>query len=167
MRALTFLSLLATFFAGAAQAATPAAPPQFGTLFVGFLDVDLPNVETINNSTFGTRVYAPITGGNLTDPTSGKLAATVLPGSADTGVISNSGAFFPVVSLPLRWEVDQKLAYLHVTGIGKYFTSDLLYVHLETASETYSALNSRFLVANLTFVEGDESHPVLTVFGTV
>lgn len=62
MCTITVVSLLAGFLAGAVQAITPATPPQFETLFVGFLDVDLTHVGTIDNSTFGTRVYAPITG---------------------------------------------------------------------------------------------------------
>lgn len=56
----TFFSSLAAFFAVAAQAVTPASPPHFETLFVGVLE--LGDVGTINNSTFGTRLYGPITG---------------------------------------------------------------------------------------------------------
>ncbi|KAI0710441.1 hypothetical protein C8T65DRAFT_695565 [Cerioporus squamosus] len=163
MRTLTVLSTLATIFAGAVQAVTPAAPPQFDTLFVGVLEIEAP--ETISNTTFGYRLYAPVTRGNLTDPTSGKLAGTVLPGSADTGTISESGFFFPDVVLAVRWEVDQKLAYLHATGVGKIFASDFTYVHLETDSETYNGLNSRFLLGNLNFPEEDSTHPILTIFG--
>ncbi|TFK93155.1 hypothetical protein K466DRAFT_581242 [Polyporus arcularius HHB13444] len=164
MRTLAYLSSLATFFVVAAQALIPATPPQFETLFVGALE--LGDVGTISNSTFGTRVYAPISGGNFTDP-SGKLVATVLPGSADTGIANAAGFFFPQVVLNLRWEVDQKLAYLRAEGVGKLFESDLNYLHLETDSETYSALNSRFLLVNVSFTEGDPTHSVVTIFGAV
>ena len=56
--------------------------------------------------------------GNLTDMSSGNLVATLLPGSADTGIISNSGIFFPEATLTVRWEVDQQLAHLRATGTG-------------------------------------------------
>lgn len=49
---------------------------------------------------------------------SGNLVATLLPGSADTGIISNSGIFFPEATLTVRWEVDQQLAHLRATGTG-------------------------------------------------
>ncbi|RDX45473.1 hypothetical protein OH76DRAFT_1486300 [Lentinus brumalis] len=165
MRTSTVVASLAAFFAGAVQAVTPAVTPQFEALFVGVLEIG--DVGTINNTTFGSRLYAPITGGNLTDLVSGQLAGTVLAGSSDTGIISQSGIFFPDAVLSVRWEVDQQLAYLRAAGVGKIFVSDLAYVHLETESETYSALNSRFLLGNVTFLEGDQSHAVLTIFGAV
>ncbi|KAI0710440.1 hypothetical protein C8T65DRAFT_191081 [Cerioporus squamosus] len=164
MRTFALLPSLAAFFAVAAQAVTPATPPQFETLFVGALE--LGDVGTINNTAFGTRIYGPVNGGNFTD-TSGKLVATALSGSADTGILSNSGIFFPQVILNLRWEVDRKLAYLRAEGLGKLFESDLNYLHLETDSETYSALNSRFLLVNVSFATGDSTHPVVTIFGAV
>ncbi|TFK93154.1 hypothetical protein K466DRAFT_581241 [Polyporus arcularius HHB13444] len=165
MRTFTVIASLAVFFAGAVQAITPAATPQFEALFVGVLEVG--DAATINNTTFGSRLYGPITGGNLTDLASGQLAGTVLAGSSDTGIISQSGIFFPDAVLSVRWEVDQKLAYLRATGVGEIFVSDLSYIHLETDSETYSALNSRFLLGNLTFFEGEQTHPVLTIYGAV
>ena len=39
--------------------------------------------------------------------------------------------------------------------------------HLETDSDTYSALNDRFLLANVSFIAGDASHSVVTIFGAV
>ncbi|RPD62158.1 hypothetical protein L226DRAFT_613467 [Lentinus tigrinus ALCF2SS1-7] len=158
-------SLVAAFLAvPAAAQITAATPPQFETLLVGRLEIG--DFGTISNSTFGTRVYAPLSGGNITDP-SGKLVATLLPGSADTGIIASSGAFYPQAILNLRWEADQKLAYLRAEGVGKLFASDMTYVHLETDSETYSVLNDRFLLANLTFPAGDSNHAIVTIFGAL
>ena len=54
--------------------------------------------------------------GSLADP-SGKPAATILP-TADTGLISNSGTFFPEAVIPLVWTADNTSAYLNVQGVG-------------------------------------------------
>ena len=48
---------------------------------------------------------------------SGNPAATILP-SADTGIISASGTFFPEAVIPVRWTVDNAFAYLHAQGVG-------------------------------------------------
>ncbi len=60
MRTSTVVASLAAFFAGAVQAVTPAVTPQFEALFVGVLEIG--DAGTINNTTFGSRLYAPITG---------------------------------------------------------------------------------------------------------
>lgn len=54
---------------------------------------------------------------NLTD-TAGSLVATLVSPTADTGVISNSGIFFPQARAVVRWEVDQKLAFFTLNGVG-------------------------------------------------
>ena len=87
----------------------PAPPPTFETLFVGTLVVG--ESQNVTNGPFGTRMHGVITGwvisdiiweclthrstcrGNLTEPGSGKLVATILP-TADNGLVSNSGIFF-------------------------------------------------------------------------
>ncbi|KAI0710452.1 hypothetical protein C8T65DRAFT_648412 [Cerioporus squamosus] len=162
---LAFLSSLAAVSAVGVQAVTgtPAALPLFEPLFFGIFG-PIVDAGRINNSAFGTRVYAPLIEGNFTDPL-GNLVATVLPGSADNGIISDSGTYFSQVTLNLRWEVDQRLAYLRGEGVGTYFKSDLVYLHMETDSETYSALNNRFLFAQMSFE--DATHAVITVFGAV
>ncbi|KAI0754257.1 hypothetical protein C8Q80DRAFT_1350104 [Daedaleopsis nitida] len=163
MRILTRLtSLVATI--SVAYAVTPAAPPTFETLFVGTFDVG--KVRTINNGSFpGTRIYAPISGGNLTD-TAGNSVANILP-SADTGIVSVSGTFYPEAVLPLVWTADNQSAYLRLEGVGTLLKSDLVYIHLETASEHYSALNSRFLLGNVTFPPHHKNVATITIFGTV
>ncbi|KAI0754256.1 hypothetical protein C8Q80DRAFT_1137914 [Daedaleopsis nitida] len=187
MRALTFLSSLTTALSAVAtvQALTPSPVPTFETLFVGSFIVE--DVKTINQGTFGTRVHGAITGGNLTD-TSGKVVAQILP-TADTGILSNSGIFFPEVVLPLVWTADNKYAHLNIQGVGELFVTDMTYVyvsasmlnatmrahtnlmtlrrHLETDSEQYSSLNSRFLLANITFPGGAQStgNPIVTIYG--
>ncbi|RPD63968.1 hypothetical protein L227DRAFT_650925 [Lentinus tigrinus ALCF2SS1-6] len=136
--------------------------PKFETLFYGEFEL-----EAINslNSTFGSRVNIALTGGNLTD-TSGNLAATLLP-TSDTGVISNSGIFFPQATMFWRWAADDKFAYLRLDGVGIPYESDVVYVHMETDSTEHIALNSRFLLANVTFVAGEGSNPLFTLFGLV
>ena len=57
--------------------------------------------------------------GNLTD-TSGNLVARLLP-TADTGIISNSGVFFPEAVLPLIWTADNKFAHFRAQGVGCVF----------------------------------------------
>ncbi|KAI0760502.1 hypothetical protein C8Q74DRAFT_1221128 [Fomes fomentarius] len=167
MRVLPILpSLIASLYTSAhvaGAALTPAPPPTFETLFVGQFTAG--DVRVINNGTFGTRLHAPIIGGNLSD-TSGKLVANILP-AADTGLVSNSGIFFPEAVIPLVWTADNKSAYLQILGVGKLFVADALYIHLETDSEAYNALNSRFLVGNLTFSQEDPQNPTLTIFGLV
>lgn len=54
---------------------------------------------------------------NLTDPC-GDMVATLASPTADTGIISSSGLFFPEAVIALRWEVDHKLALLTVNGVG-------------------------------------------------
>ena len=52
----------------------------------------------------------------MTDP-SGKVVAKILP-TADTGILSDSGIFFPELVLPLIWTVDGKYAHLSIQGVG-------------------------------------------------
>ncbi|TFK94641.1 hypothetical protein K466DRAFT_439638, partial [Polyporus arcularius HHB13444] len=122
--------------------------PQFETMFYGILEFG--TIGTLN-ATFGTRVNFPVKGLNLTD-TSGNLVATLANPTADTGVIDNTGIFFPQAHPVIRWEVDQKLAYLALNGVGMTWVLTMthpMYSHLETDSETYSSLNGRFIVANI------------------
>lgn len=61
--------------------------------------------------------------GNLSAPGGdGPLVGTFLPGGAEWGLASQSaeanGTFFPEVFLGLRWAVDDKLAFLHIQGVG-------------------------------------------------
>ncbi|KAI0716962.1 hypothetical protein C8Q76DRAFT_795202 [Earliella scabrosa] len=167
MRLLSFVSavfaaLSATQLA-AAQAPQGSTPPTFETLFVGSFTIA--DFLTIPNSTFGTRVHGVISGGNLTD-TSGNLVARLLP-TADTGIISNSGVFFPEAVLPLIWTADNKFAHFRAQGVGRLFESDLVYLHVETDSEQYSSLNSRFLLANVSFPADAQSAATITVFGSI
>ncbi|KAI0716964.1 hypothetical protein C8Q76DRAFT_692492 [Earliella scabrosa] len=157
-----FTALSATQLA-AAQTPQGSTPPTFETLFVGtFTPTDF---FTIPNSTFGTRVHVVVTGGNLTD-TSGNLVATLLP-TAETGIISNSGVFFPEAILPFVWTADNKLAHFRVQGIGRIFDSNLNYLHVETDSEQYSELNNRFLLGNVSFPADGQGSATLTVFGSI
>ncbi|KAI0716965.1 hypothetical protein C8Q76DRAFT_795204 [Earliella scabrosa] len=157
------LSLLCSVLAGlsvSARALTPASPPNFEPLFVGTFEIA--DIFTIPNGTFGTRTHVVVPGGSFNDP-AGNLVATMLP-TSDTGIIDSSGVFFPESILPLIWTADKKLAHLRLQGIGRIGVSSLAYIHLETDSEQYRDLNSRFLVANITFPEG--GNPVVTIFGS-
>ncbi|KAI0684277.1 hypothetical protein C8T65DRAFT_593838 [Cerioporus squamosus] len=168
-----FLQLLPTIVAALAPTTiparagpTPSAPPQFETLFFG--NLELGTIDTLN-TTFGTRVNFPVKGLNLTD-TSGNLIATLLSPTADTGVVSNSGIFFPEAHVFLRWEADQKLAYFTLNGVGDGLDTHgdaPIYSHLETDSEIYSSLNGRFIVANVSSTEGLSGNLTITFFGAV
>ncbi|TBU26639.1 Swi5-domain-containing protein [Dichomitus squalens] len=95
MQYFSFLSSLAGILAVAAiavTAQTPEPPPNFEAIFAG---QSILSVSKNTTGPFGVRVYAPLTGGNLTDAKTGKLVATLLP-TADNGIESNSGTFFSV-----------------------------------------------------------------------
>ena len=62
--------------------------------------------------------------GNLSVPDeNGTLAAAFLPGSAEWGVsvynnpVAND-TFFPDVWAGFKWAVDDKLAFVHIQGVG-------------------------------------------------
>ncbi|KAI0730553.1 hypothetical protein C8Q76DRAFT_792709 [Earliella scabrosa] len=141
-----------------ATAFAPAPPPTFETLFVGTWTVG--EVLTIPDGTFGTRLHGAVTGGNLSDP-AGNIVGTILP-TADTGIVAASGTFFPQAIFPIVWTADNTYAHLELQGVGEFLVEDMLYIHVETDSEQYRALNSRFLIGNLTF---QDNIPMLTVFG--
>ncbi|KAI0754306.1 hypothetical protein C8Q80DRAFT_360709 [Daedaleopsis nitida] len=140
---------------------TPADPPTLEVLFVGFIHIE--EIRTIDNGTFGTRVHATITGGNFSDP-AGNVVGTILP-TAEVGIVTSTGTFFPDAILPVVWTADNKYAHLHAKGVGDFGTSSLLYMHLETDSEQYSDLNSKFLLGNITFA-GQAADSTVTIFGT-
>ncbi|KAI0743758.1 hypothetical protein C8Q80DRAFT_858471 [Daedaleopsis nitida] len=144
------------------QAIPPASAPTFEPLFIGTFDVG--DVETIQGP-FGTRMHVAIPGGNLTD-SAGKLVATALP-SADNGLVGSNGRFYPDMVVPLRWEMDGKMAYMSIAGNGILGVTDLSYAHVETDSPTYKGLNDRFLVVNITFRGGVGVDPVWTIFGAL
>ncbi|EJF60025.1 hypothetical protein BD309DRAFT_948814 [Dichomitus squalens] len=96
-------------------------------------------------SPFGTRMHAPLTGGNLTDPKTGEVVATLLQ-TTDNGIFSDSGIFFPSAVLPYVWTVDGHLASMTVHGVGALNGLTYNYVHVETDSPTYSWMNSNFFV---------------------
>ncbi|OCH84251.1 hypothetical protein OBBRIDRAFT_839842 [Obba rivulosa] len=151
----SFTSVFASLALLVAHAlASPAAPPQFEVLFSGPLSIGDRNVLS---GPFGARLNAPVLGGDLTD-VAGSLVATVVPATAA------DGTFFPDAKLTLQWAADGKFAYLHAQGVGELGGSDLTHVHLETDSATWSSLNSRFIVGNLTFGTPDA---ILTVFGVL
>lgn len=57
--------------------------------------------------------------GNLTDPTSGKAVANILPAiGGEVGLISADGTFYPDVRLTAQWVGDKKLAYMAIRGVG-------------------------------------------------
>ncbi|KAI0745516.1 hypothetical protein C8Q76DRAFT_789896 [Earliella scabrosa] len=162
-----FSSLLSSLLpiaaiAGTVRAVTPSPVPGFETLFVGTYGIG--DIDMIQGP-FGTRVHVVVTGGNFTD-VNGNLVATMLP-TADTGLIGSTGSFFPDMVMPLRWAADGKLAHLYVTGVGTIGQTDLSYIHLETDSPTYRALNDRFLITNITFPGGPTTDPVMTIYGAL
>ncbi|EMD34248.1 hypothetical protein CERSUDRAFT_86374 [Gelatoporia subvermispora B] len=114
-----FVLVLANAFAA------PAPAPRFETILSGPISIgDLSLIA----GPFGSRLSAPVLSGNLSD-TSGNLVATVVPNtSADDGVVSASGTFFPDAKATLQWIVDGELAYLHMQGVGELGVSDLTYV---------------------------------------
>jgi hypothetical protein len=58
--------------------------------------------------------------GNWTDPESGELVATIVPGlGGDQGMFSNDGQyFFPQGNMAIQFEADQKYAFMQYTGVG-------------------------------------------------
>ncbi|TBU52396.1 Swi5-domain-containing protein [Dichomitus squalens] len=103
MEYFSFLSSLAGILAVTAiavTAQTPEPPPNFEAIFAG---QSILSVSKNTTGPFGVRVYAPLTGGNLTDAKTGKLVAILLP-TADNGIESNSGTFFSSTILPYVWE---------------------------------------------------------------
>ncbi|RDX44863.1 hypothetical protein OH76DRAFT_1036003 [Lentinus brumalis] len=104
MRSYSLISWLVAAEADASSAfpaITPNAVPEFETLFCG--EFELAAIDSLD-ATFGTRVNIALKGGNLTN-TSGNHAAMLLP-TSDTGVISNSGIFFPEATMFWRWAAD-------------------------------------------------------------
>ncbi|EJF61534.1 hypothetical protein DICSQDRAFT_126968 [Dichomitus squalens LYAD-421 SS1] len=117
--------ILAAGFA-LAVAQTPQPPPTFDAIFMGQI-VSGPSQDALNTTgPFGIRQHAPDTGGNLTDAKTGEVVATLLP-TADTGILSNSGIFFPSAVLPYVWKADGKLASITVNGIGNINTGSFIY----------------------------------------
>ncbi|KAI0746271.1 hypothetical protein C8Q80DRAFT_1271190 [Daedaleopsis nitida] len=153
-------AVLATVLSTAAQAPAPSAPPGFETLFVGSFDVG--PYATIEGG-LGTRVRVTSNGGTFYNASTGSKVATAFA-TADYGRLSTTGTFFPDVIFPLQWTVDDKFAYLHATGVGSFVTYDLVYIHLETDSEKYKALNDRFLIGNISATSESSSSIVVTIF---
>ncbi|RPD78186.1 hypothetical protein L226DRAFT_567862 [Lentinus tigrinus ALCF2SS1-7] len=127
MRSYSLLPCVVAALAGLSSTSRTIAPnkiPKFETLFYG--EFELEDINSLN-STFGSRVNIALKGGNVTD-TFGNLAATLLP-TSDTGVISNSGIFFPQATMFWRWAADDKFAYLRLDGVGIPYESDVVYVY--------------------------------------
>ena len=73
--------------------------------------------------------------GSLND-VNGTLVADFFP-SADTGLLTTDGIFFPEGTMPLRWVADQKNAYMSSSGIGYVFRTSRL-VPVENRSDLCS-----------------------------
>ncbi|EMD34250.1 hypothetical protein CERSUDRAFT_117136 [Gelatoporia subvermispora B] len=155
----TLLKFLAVILLAVLAYAEPAPLPQFELLFSGPLLVGEFNPVS---GLLGTRINAPIVGGNVSDA-AGNYAATIIPGpGAEHGVVAADGTFFPDARMTLQWAVDQRFAYIDALGVGIAGVRDMFYAHLETDSPTWEYLNNRFIIANLTF---GEPTPIVTFFG--
>ncbi|EMD31561.1 hypothetical protein CERSUDRAFT_78018 [Gelatoporia subvermispora B] len=133
-----------------AISASDVVIPDFELIASGTLDVKQAGVFDVP---IGERVSAIVTGGELYLP-NGTLAATVVSGTGmGNGIVATDEIFYPSVYMTLEWAVDGKLAYVHVQGVG----------YMETNSEVWSSMNSRFMIGNMTFTDP----PVLGIFGIV
>jgi len=158
---LFFLSSLATIALIAIQVvATNVIIPELELIASGTLDVKQASVIDVP---IGQRVSAVVEGGSLYLP-NGTLAATVVSGTGmGNGVVATDNIFYPSVYMTIQWDVDGTYAYMHVQGVGVELTKSIVYVYCETNSEIWSALNSRFMIGNITFTDP----PVLGLFGIV
>ncbi|OCH84161.1 hypothetical protein OBBRIDRAFT_839921 [Obba rivulosa] len=156
----SFFKLAALALLAAPGFAAPATAPHFEVLFSGPLAIGDLNVVS---GPLGQRLNAPVLSGSLSDP-AGNLVATIVPGTtADHGIIASDGTFYSDAKITLQWTADDKFAYIHALGVGEAGVHDLTYVYLETDSATWGSLNSRFLIADLTF-GGVNDDPIFTVF---
>ncbi|TBU27773.1 hypothetical protein BD311DRAFT_788903 [Dichomitus squalens] len=116
---------------------------------------------------FGLRVHAPLSGGNLTDATTGEVVATMLP-TADDGFIIGSATLFSYWVLPYVWKTDGKLASMTVRG--EYDRPQLLLCkgflcrHVETDSSAYSWMNSNFFIMKIVGTAEPLVHNI-TIYG--
>ncbi|EJF59150.1 hypothetical protein DICSQDRAFT_172300 [Dichomitus squalens LYAD-421 SS1] len=139
---------------------------------------------------FGLRVHAPLSGGNLTDATTGEVVATMLP-TADDGFIIGSATLFSHWVLPYVWKTDGKLASMtpepleevtaadfrgpgvkHISGQRRreYDRPQLLLCkgflcrHVETDSSAYSWMNSNFFIMKIVGTAEPLVHNI-TIYG--
>ncbi|EMD34247.1 hypothetical protein CERSUDRAFT_117132 [Gelatoporia subvermispora B] len=162
----TFLYLLTSLatLAVHAFAACAVTLPQFELLFTGPLVIG--NTDIVNGS-YGSRLNVALLTGNLSD-SSGKLAAKLVSGTnVENGIVAADGIYFPNGRLTYQWEVDGTFAFIEARGVGEVFVAHMDYMHLETDSETWSFLNSRFLFANVTWDSPTSNTPTVSVFGLV
>ncbi|OCH84252.1 hypothetical protein OBBRIDRAFT_799248 [Obba rivulosa] len=162
----TPLFILAAFVSlfSHALAACAVSLPQFELLFSGPLII---GPTDIVNGSYGSRLNVALLSGNLSDP-SGKLAAKLVPNTnVENGIVAADGIYFPNGRLTYQWEVDGKFAFIEAHGVGEVFVAHMDYMHLETDSETWSFLNSRFLFANVTWASKTSNSPTVDVFGLV
>ncbi|EJF60034.1 hypothetical protein DICSQDRAFT_171520 [Dichomitus squalens LYAD-421 SS1] len=159
-----FISSLASILVAvvASMASQISAPPlHFEAILTGKTTIGSDPLYT--KSPFGTRLHSPLTGGNLTDPKTGEVVATLLP-TADDGIISDSGEFFPSAILPYVWKADGHLASITVRGIGTLYGASITYAHVETDSPTYSWMNSKFFLFSL-LANKEPPEMVFTLYG--
>ncbi|EMD31580.1 hypothetical protein CERSUDRAFT_100250 [Gelatoporia subvermispora B] len=136
--------------------------PQIELLATGTLDIDLIKLIDVP---LGGRVSAKINSGALYNP-NGTLAAVVVEGTGiGNGILATDDIFIASMIFTLQWTADDTYAYVEVRGIGQQFVHDFSYIYVETNSNVWSNMNSRFLMANMTFP--DIGPPIMTVLGVV
>ncbi|KAI0717028.1 hypothetical protein C8Q76DRAFT_840209 [Earliella scabrosa] len=114
-----------------------------------FIPCTLAQVKPAPPPTFETLFVGTLVLGESHNVTNGTF------GTRMHGVITcNSGIFFPEGVVPVIWAADNKLGYLRCQGVG----------HVETDSEHYRGLNSRFIVGNTVWSDGN---PTWTIFGAL
>ncbi|KAH9925387.1 uncharacterized protein BXZ73DRAFT_79050 [Epithele typhae] len=113
----------------------------------------------------GTRIHSQILGGNFTD-LSGKLVATLFP-TSENGRMLADGTFYPETTFILNFVAENKLAYVRLRGVGVFGSGEYLYAHIETESQTYGFLNTRFIIANNSIPADSPLTPQVTLFGLV
>ncbi|KAL4252954.1 hypothetical protein ABKN59_003491 [Abortiporus biennis] len=126
----------------------PSSSPQFTFIFGG--QIPGPPLAGIPSDFGPQSAVIPFTQGNFTDM-NGDVVATVVDG-VNHGIVAENGLSYSDGSLVVQWQDDQSYAYMEFFGLGDYTRRLMLYVHVETASNSSHAdLNGKFLVGEFLY----------------
>ncbi|OCH92365.1 hypothetical protein OBBRIDRAFT_791357 [Obba rivulosa] len=141
----------------------PVSPPvpQFELVAEGTVRIEQAGVF---NVPLGQRVSALVTEGELFLPNGTRIGAVVPGTGIGNGLVANDGIFYASVIMTVKVDgEDNSFVYMHTQGVGEELVNSMVWVYMETTSTNFKALNSRFLIANMTFSEP----PSLGVYGLV
>ncbi|KIK66928.1 hypothetical protein GYMLUDRAFT_239132 [Collybiopsis luxurians FD-317 M1] len=94
--------------------------PTFSPIYDGIILFAPDVTQNVIPGPSGERAFISISGGNVTNATTGALAAQIIPSGGEFGLLSTvNGKFYPDVSLVLQWTDDSKFAFLKLNGIGQ------------------------------------------------